>query len=71
MTPEEEAGGMGEPMKTVGTALIVGLVRAWAERESRTAEEAGELLNAICSAMLSPRERAQRVDRAIVRRAAL
>lgn len=63
-----EMPGSIEPTRTVGHTVICAMVRAWAGRKSRTADEAAALLQGVCDAMLSPRERAQRVDAAIVRR---
>ena len=62
-----EMPGSIEPMRTVGHTVICAMVRAWAGRKSRTADEAAALLQGVCDAMLSPRERARRVDAAVLR----
>lgn len=57
-----------ETMRPVSESLIIGLVRGWSAKKGRRAEEAGHFLEQIAEAMLTPRERAQRVDAELVRR---
>jgi len=62
------SAAMSDRMVPIAEAAITAMVRVWAARPGRRAEEAGYFLERLAEAMLSPRERAARVNAEIIRR---